>query len=215
MTEYRAVRRASLPAEPGPRGRVRPPAAADPAPLTDRASPRARTPTSTSSSSPGSSSTGHSSSRARRSRAGRPRSTAWSRRGRYYDVWQRPDTYRADPRAPPLGRRRPAGRGPVLQRSLAARLPSRAVGPAGRSAARPGASSSALAVAAATRRPGRRLRRPRLYPRKSAGALRPCSRCRAAGRYGFWLGGSFRDRVRLYRRRHRGRGRARPAEPTG
>ena len=58
------------------------------------------------------------------------------RRGRCYDVWQRPDPAPDDPRPPSARRRRPAGRGSAVLRGDAPGRAGRAERPPGRAAAR-------------------------------------------------------------------------------
>ena len=134
----------------GPRGRHRAPTAARSPPRRAGRSRRAGTPISTSSNSTGSSSTGRSCSRARRVES-RPPSIyrlVWS--GRYYDVWQRPDTYPTILAHLPLGDSLQPGAVPRC--SDVVRLAQRA-GPGGRLAAAPRSPVTAVTLSSA-RYPG-------------------------------------------------------------
>jgi hypothetical protein len=118
----------------------------------------------------------------------------WS--GRYYDVWQRPDTY------PPILAHFPLGDalqpGAVAPCDEVRRLAVLA-GPSGRLAAPPRTpsvvvdfSGVALPTGWAADTTGH------VFPRSGAGAIVRDFDVPRSARYGVWLGGSFRGRVRLY-----------------
>jgi hypothetical protein len=117
-------------------------------------------------------------------------------RGRYYDVWQRPDEYPPVLAHLPLGSVvQPGGVPPCAEvRRLAT-----VAGPSGRLAAPPRApnvvvdfSGVALPSGWAADTEGH------VFPRTGNGTIAKTFTVPRAGRYGFWLGGSFRGRLRLY-----------------
>jgi hypothetical protein len=118
----------------------------------------------------------------------------WS--GRYYDVWQRPDDYRPILAHTPLGDSlEPGGVAPCGEvRQLAA-----VAGPSGRLAAPPRTPSVVVGFAGLPLPPGW-VSDPEghVFPNRGAGTIATGFAVPRAGRYGVWLGGSFRGRLRLY-----------------
>jgi hypothetical protein len=118
----------------------------------------------------------------------------WS--GRYYDVWQRPDTAPAILAHSPLG-------GVVQPGGVAAcgevmRLAALA-GPTGRLAAPPRAQVVAVDFAGVPLPRGWQSDADgHLFPKAGAGAIEKDVTLPRAGRYSLWLGGSFRGRLRVY-----------------
>lgn len=116
-------------------------------------------------------------------------------RGRFYDVWQRPDGNAGILRHLPLGDAfQPGGTAPCAQVARLATL----AGPSGRLASV--ARKPVIAVSLG------QLPLPAGWQADSAGEVVPDASggtldtgvvARVAGRYSFWLGGSFRDRMRL------------------
>jgi hypothetical protein len=143
-------------------------------------------------------------------------SLAW--RGRYYDVWQRPDPVPQILAHLPLGDAvQPAGVpacGEVMQLAELA-------GPSGRLAAPVRAPDIVVDFAGVPLPAGWASDSGgHVYPRKSSGMLAKDFSLPQAGRYAVWLGGSFRGRLRLYldgRLVAEARNRLRPAgyEPLG
>ena len=191
-----AVRRAPLPAEPRPRGRRRAPAAADPPPR--RAGPR-------------------------QGQVRRPRPVPTGGGPRLQDDRPRPLAERepsavglparversllrrlaaaqrpaADPRPHAARGRRAAGRCAAVRRSHAARDSGRAIRPRWPlRRARPRSSSTSWACRC--RPGGRATPAATCSPRRAPGRSRKDFTVPRAGRYGLWLGGSFRGRLRLY-----------------
>ena len=116
-----------------------------------------------------------------------------------------------DPRPHTARRRRAAGRRAAVRRGDAARDSRRAVRPAGRSASHARGRRRLLRRAAAAR-VGERRRRPRVPRRRARARSRSDFTVPRAGRYGLWLGGSFRGRASPLRRRPARRRRSRPAD---
>ena len=117
------------------------------------------------------------------------------RSGRYYDVWQRPDTYPTILEHLPLGDSLQPGAVPRCSDVL--RLAQRA-GPGGRLAAAPRSPVTAVTLSSA-RYPGAWSADANgaLYPHGSGDLLAAVDVSRRGG-YVFWVGGSFRDRLRAY-----------------
>jgi hypothetical protein len=121
-------------------------------------------------------------------------SLVWS--GRYYDVWQRPDDSPPILAHVPLGDPlQPGGVAPCAEvRRLAA-----LAGPTGRLAAPPRTPAVVVGFAGVPL-PAGWVSDPEghVFPRRGAGAIATGFTLPRAGRYGLWLGGSFRGRLRLY-----------------
>ena len=117
------------------------------------------------------------------------------RRGDFYDVWQRPDAYPRIVEHLPLGDALQPGAVPSCRDVL--RLADRA-GVGGRLVAAPRRPVTAVTLSSAAH-PERWSADASglLYP-KSAGDVETDVNIRQGGSYRLWLGGSFRDRVRLY-----------------
>jgi hypothetical protein len=117
----------------------------------------------------------------------------WS--GRYYDVWQRPDAYPQILEHAPLGDSLQPGGVPGCSEVM--RLAAVA-GPSGRLAAAPRTPGVVVDFAGVPLPNGWRSDAGgHVFPTKG-GALAKDFTVPRADRYGLWLGGSFRDRVRLY-----------------
>jgi hypothetical protein len=116
------------------------------------------------------------------------------RSGRYYDVWQRPDTYATILEHLPLGDSLQPGAVPSC--SQVQRLAARA-GESGRLVAAPRRPVSTVSLSSAGY-PENWYADPNgsLYP-SSPGDVEAALRVSRPGTYRLWLGGSFRDRVRL------------------
>ena len=116
-------------------------------------------------------------------------------RGRYYDVWQRPDSYAPIVRHLGLGDAPQPGAVPPCSevRQLAA-----AAGPSGLLAAAPRSESLVATFSNVARSAGFQTDAGGyLFPGRGAGTVALDVSVPSAGRYAFWLGGSFRDRLRL------------------
>jgi hypothetical protein len=115
-------------------------------------------------------------------------------RGRYYDVWQRPDSYERILEHVPLGDSVQPGAVPACSDVL--RLAAVA-GPSGRLAAPPRTPGVVVDFAGVPLPDGWTTDAGgHLYPTRS-GAIAKDFTVPRAGRYTLWIGGSFRDRLRL------------------
>ena len=121
-------------------------------------------------------------------------SLVWS--GRYYDVWQRPDVYPPILAHTPLGD--PVEPGGVPPCSEVLRLAGLA-GPSGRLAAPPRVPAVVVDLGRAPLPAGWVSDAGgHVYPAKGGGTIAERFTVPRTGRYGLWLGGSFRSRLRLY-----------------
>jgi hypothetical protein len=117
-----------------------------------------------------------------------------ARRGRYYDVWQRPDAYPAVGERLPLGDELDPGAVPACNDVL--RLARRA-GDAGRLAAVPRMPVISAKLSASEDPPGWGSDESGLIYPYSAGDAITTVNVERGGSYRLWLGGSFRDRLRV------------------
>jgi hypothetical protein len=118
------------------------------------------------------------------------------RSGRYYDVWQRPEEYRPILAHTPLGDAVEPGAVPPCAevRRLAA-----LAGPSGRLAAPPRTPAVVVDLSGVPLPAGWVADAGgHVFPRTGAGSIAKRFDVPRAGRYGVWLGGSFRGRLRLY-----------------
>ena len=119
-----------------------------------------------------------------------------ARSGRYYDVWQRPNAPSGILAHTPLGDPVQPGAVPPCEEVM--RLATLA-GPSGRLAAPPRTPAVVVDFLGVPLPPGWESDAGgHVFPKKSAGTIERDFTVPRAGRYGLWLGGSFRGRLRLY-----------------